>query len=56
MLVSPRNPQLASLYGHVRPAECASAQQHVPDKGLYGRLSHESDEEQLLDDVGRHRP
>lgn len=36
---------------YVRPAETAAAQQHVPDQRLDGRLAHQPDEEQLLDDL-----
>lgn len=35
----------------VRPAEAAAAEQHVPDERLDGRLAHQPDEEQLLDDL-----
>lgn len=41
--------------GHVRPVEAAPAEKHVPDEGLDRCLSDESDEEQLLDHLRRHR-
>lgn len=44
-------PGQGSLQGHVRPVEGRSAQQHVPDQGLDRGLAHQTDEEQLLDDL-----
>lgn len=40
-----------SLHGHVGPAERATAQEHVSDQRLDGSFAHESDEEELLDDL-----
>ena len=40
--------------GHrgARPLEAVPGDQHVPDQGLDGRLPHQPDEEELLDDGG----
>lgn len=38
------------LNGHVRPAEAAPRQQHVPYQRLDGRLTHQTHEEKLLYD------
>ena len=36
-----------------RPLEAVARDKHVPDQGLNGRLPHQPDEEELLDDGGR---
>lgn len=42
-------PEAVSHGVHVRPAEAASAEEHVANQRFYRRLADQSDEEQLLD-------
>lgn len=41
---------------HVGPIETGSGEEHIADEGFDGRLAHEPDEEELLDDLGGDRP
>lgn len=45
------DPRRRSLKRHVGPVERAAGHQHVADQRLDGRLAHQANEEELLDDL-----